>query len=273
MIQQVYAAPKQLPVEQGLAFARTRKLAYEIPEFVEPGVLDAAESHIARWQKHLSTLNGVYALHGPVYDINPVSLDPDIAAVSRKRYTQAVRVCKALGCRFLVVHSQYSPIFEAANVKKDWLNATVEFWQQFARDQLADCPQLTVVIENFMESDPALLRTLVEGIRHPQVKACLDTGHANLFSPVPITAWVNELEQQLVYIHSHNNHGKWDEHRGYPYGTMDMEAFLNHLVMLPYRVNLALEIFHPEELEESYRMVERYLDIQQEQLPEKTFLI
>ena len=273
MIDQVITAPKQMSVEVGLAFAQKHQLGDEIPGFTEPWILDAPDTHIAEWKQNLASLKGGLSLHGPVYDLNPVSWDTKIAEISRLRYVQAANVCKALGCRFLVVHSQFSPIFAAANVKDEWLAESVEYWKKFADEVLEDTPTLNVVIENFMEETPDLLRTLIDGIDHPQIKACLDTGHANIFSPVSVNQWVDVLEHQLVYIHSHNNYGQTDEHRGYPYGTMDMESFLNHLVISPYKLNLALEIFNEPELKESYTILQRYLTIQQEQLPEKTFLI
>ncbi len=273
MIHQVVCAAKYMPDEEGLAFARKHLLGYEIPGFVEPEVLENPQQHSEHWKQELSSSQGQLSLHGPVYDLNPVSLDPDIAAASKRRYVQAANVCKALGCRYLVVHSQFSTIFTVAQVQDEWLSASADFWRQFAEEELADSPTLSVVLENFMEEDPVQLRKLIDKVGHPQIKACLDTGHANIFSPAPVNEWLDTLEHQLVYIHSHNNQGKVDEHRGYQNGTVEMEGFLNHLVMLPYKYSLALEIFHQPDLSESYATVQRYLEIQQAQLPDKTFLI
>ncbi len=273
MIQQVVAAPKQSGVDEGLVFAQTHQLGYEIPVFVSPDILDQPNEAILEWKQKISPIRGMVTLHGPVYDLNPVSLDPNIAAASKLRYQQAVNVAKALGCRYLVVHSQFNTIFSVARVKTEWMNATIDFWQQFAAECLQDSPGLSIVLENFMEEEPGQLRAMVDRINHLQIKACLDTGHANIFSKASVNAWLDELEHQLVYIHSHNNYGHEDEHRGYSYGTLDMEGFINHLIQLPYKVTLALEIFNQPELEESYRIVQRYMAIQQENIPEKTFLI
>lgn len=273
MIHQIFAAPKQLPVKTGIAFAEKFQLGYEIPGFVEPAALDDAAVAIAQWQVDLSGLQGMLSLHGPVYDLNPVSWDPSIAEVSLRRYRQAVEACQALGCRYLVVHSQYNPIFAAANVQQAWLAASIDFWRQFAEDVLAPAENLVVVIENFMEPTPELLRRLVEGVQHPQIKACLDTGHANLFSQVPLTAWLDELESSLVYLHAHNNFGVWDEHRGFDKGTLDLEGFLNHLMLTPYKIHVALEIFNEPELLESMALLQHYYNLQQQHIPEKTFLI
>lgn len=273
MIQQVVVAPKCMPAEVGLEFARAHKLGYEIPGFMEPAALENPAVSIQQWRKRLESINGMLTLHGPVYDLNPISLDPRIAESSTLRYRQAVDVCKELGCRYLVVHSQFSTLFSVARVKQGWMKATVDFWQQFAEEVLEAIPSLSVTIENFMEEEPGQLRTLIDGIDHPQIKACLDTGHANIFSSTSIVTWLDELEHQLVYIHSHNNYGQFDEHRGYSHGTLEMEGFLNHLVLLPHKINLALEIFDETELRESYRLIEHYLASQEAHLSEKTFLI
>ncbi len=273
MIHQVVAAPKHIPEQEGLQFALSHNIGYEIPSFVEPELLENPEPHLSHWKKALESLSGLLTLHGPVYDLNPVSLDPKIAKASQLRYTQAADVCKALGCRYLVVHSQFSTIFSVAQIKQEWLSASVDFWQQFAEEVLEGTPTLSVAIENFMEEDPEQLRELIDAINHPQVKACLDTGHTNIFSKVPPITWLDVLENQLVYIHSHNNYGQFDEHRGYKYGSVEMEGFLNHLVLLPYKINLALEIFNHPELEESYKIVQHFRSIQCEQYPEQSFLI
>lgn len=273
MISQVVVAAKHIPVEDGIELATRYELGYEVPDFIETEALDDADKLIPQWQQYVAPVKGALALHGPVYDLNPVSLDPRIAEASRYRYEQAVRVSKALGCKYYVVHSQFNPIFEAANVKQEWLAASMDYWQQFAVEHLEDSPTLNLVIENFMEDDPGLLRSLVDGVNHPQVKACLDIGHANLFSRASAIQWMDQLEHQLVYLHSHNNHGQHDEHRGYDHGTIQMESFLNHLVKVPYKITLALEIFNEPELEESYALVQHYLNVQQEQLPETSFLI
>jgi sugar phosphate isomerase/epimerase len=273
MIHQLLAAPKHIPDEAGIAFALKHKLGYEIAAFSEPQMLDESANVIPNWLKMLSPLSTPLGLHGPVYDLNPVSLDPQIASASRYRYQQAVAVCQALGCRYLVVHSQYNSLFKVAKVQREWIQASIDFWKQFASETLEPVPSLTLVIENFMEEEPGQLRQLVESVGHPQIKACLDTGHANIYSKADIVTWLNELEHQVVYIHSHNNYGRTDDHRGYQYGTLDMETFLNHLILSPYKVNLALEVFNLPELEETLCMVQQFLSLQQKHLPERSFLI
>ena len=273
MIHQLLAAPKHVSDEVGVAFALKHKLGYEIAAFSEPKMLDEYADFIPHWQKVLDPLNAPLGLHGPVYDLNPVSLDPQIASTSRRRYQQAVRICEALGVRYLVVHSQYNSLFKVAKVQREWMQASIDFWKQFAAETLEAVPQLTVVIENFMEEEPAQLRQLVESVGHPQIKACLDTGHANIYSKADLITWLNELEHQVVYIHSHNNYGRTDDHRGYQYGTLDLEPFLNHLILSPYKLNLALEVFNMPELEETLRMVQQFLTLQQKHLPERSFLI
>jgi len=273
VIHQVVAAPKGMPTERGLAFATEFGLGFEVPDFMSPDMLEAPAEAIAQWQTYLEKIPGIRSLHGPVYDLNPVSLDPDIAAASNKRYEQAVHVCKELGCRFLVVHSQYETLFDVAQVKEMWFNTTVAYWQHFAETTLAKAPDLTLVIENFMESDPAQLRELIDAIDHPRIKACLDTGHANIYSEASLHTWLDTLEDRLVYVHSHNNMGTFDEHRGYQHGTIDMEAFLNHLIMLPQRIVLVMEIFNEPELRASYPLVARALESQKIHMPNRSFLI
>lgn len=273
MIHHVIAAPKHLPDDIGVKLALTCNLGYEIPAFIDPLILEEYAINTPVWRKKAENISGMLTLHGPVYDLNPVSQDPQIAKISKTRYEQAVLAGRDLGCRYVVIHTQYNSLVSVAGIYNEWMKASIDFWQQFASEVLEKTPSLLVVLENFMETEPQQLRTLIDGINHPQVKACLDIGHANIYSESSVINWLDELEHQLVYIHFHNNHGLKDEHRGYNHGTIDTESFLNHLVLLPYHINIALEIFNESELNDSCQLVQKYLANQTLQLPEKTFLI
>ncbi len=272
MIDKIYAAPKYIPLESGIEFALNNNICYEVPAFMSPASLDNQVEELETFRQKLNGFQGTLSLHGPIYDMNPVSLDPQIAKSSRHRYVQALDVCKKLGVKYLVFHSQYTPIFDVANVYKEWLAQNVDFWQGLIDEHLGDS-DMVILIENFMDTTPDIINNLISKVDSPNFKACLDTGHVNLFSKIPPIDWLDEMGGNLAYIHAHNNSGEKDEHRAFDKGTIDMEGFLNHLIMLPNKMSLAIEVFDMEGIDESYKMLAPYMNMQSEHTSSKSFLL
>ncbi|MBX2860127.1 MAG: sugar phosphate isomerase/epimerase [Vampirovibrio sp.] len=272
MIESIYAAPKFVDLQQAVDFAVSQQIHYEVPVFMSPELLEKQDEELIKYQQMFSGLQGKMSVHGPVFDTNPVSMDPCINKCSRTRYRQAIQAAKELGAKYIVFHSQYSPVYKVANVYQDWLAGSIDYWGQIVADEL-EGSDLTILMENFMDDRPDILVDMAEGVDSPNFKVCLDTGHANLFSQVSAVDWVDTMSSHLDYIHAHNNHGELDDHNGFLDGNIDMDGFLNHLVLLPRKINLALEIFNMEALESSYHMLKPYMRVQEEYNESRSFLV
>lgn len=272
MIDKIYAAPKYVNEKKGIDFAVKYQLSYEIPGFMGPSILEQGKELLTNYRKRISGIQGNLSLHGPVFDTNPVSLDPRIAKSSRLRYNQAINICKALGTKYIVFHSQYSPIYDVANVYNEWMAQVVDYWQEVVETQLQDS-SLIILMENFMDNRPEILLEMASRINSPHFKICLDVGHVNLFSKLHPIKWLDVLGSHLAYIHAHNNHGEKDEHCAFNHGSIDMEGFLNHLVLLPNKINLALEVFSMEGIEESYQILLPFLEMQETHMTTKSFIL
>lgn len=272
MIDKLFVAPKGTELSDGIAFAQTHGLSYEIPSFLNPAALDRKEVEMSLYNEALGDFTGALSMHGPVFDMNPVSLDPTIQLGSRARYAQAIGVANQLGVKYLVFHSQYTPIYRVANVYEQWMSACTDFWQELAETHLEGTP-LVVVIENFMDETPEIVNELIDRIGSPHVRACLDVGHVNLFSKLPPIDWIDILGHNLVYIHAHNNHGKHDEHLAFHRGTLDLEGFFNHLVLSRYKSHVAIEVFDLPGIRESYTFIEPFMKLQEAQSVSRSFLL
>lgn len=272
MIDRVFAAPKGPQLYQGIDFAIAHQLDYEMPSFYYVENLDNRDAEMARYQILLKNFKGVLSMHGPIFDTNVVSLDPEILKVSRKRYIQAIEIAKAMDVRYLVFHSQWTPIYTAANATRLWLEKTTEFWEKMVNEHL-EGSKLTVVIENFLDQTPETMLKLVTQVSSPHLKLCIDTGHINIFSKLSPIDWMREVGQQMIYVHAHNNGGQLDSHDAFEKGQLDMEALLSHLSLLPHPVHLAIETSTMKGLESSYEMLLPYLSRREEQQISKSFLI
>ncbi len=272
MIERIFAAPKGPELEAGIHFALTHGLDYEIPTFYHVENLDNRHEEVARYRHLLKDFQGVLSMHGPIFDTNVVSLDPEILKVSRHRYKQAIEVAKELDVRYLVFHSQWTPIYRAANATYMWLNKVTDFWERLLEEEVRDT-NLTIVIENFLDDSPESIHALLTRINSPHLKACVDIGHINIFSKLSPIDWLQALGSQVAYIHAHNNGGALDSHDSFEKGLIDMPGFLNHLALLPQKIHLAIETSTLEGLASSYAMVTLHLDVQKEQFGAKSFLI
>lgn len=258
VVQHVFIAPKVHEVTECIQFARKHQLALELCDFMYPERLIAMDDNIRRYQDYLKDFEFPIAMHGPVFDVNPVSLDPQFKALSIARYEQAIECALALNARYLVFHSQWTPIYKVADCYQPWLEGTVQFYQSLHDKYLRDS-DLTLVIENFLDDSPLILNDLVGNIRSPQVCACLDIGHVNLFSQLAPNDWLDQLGSNLAYIHAHNNWGRLDEHLPFHEGCIDMNGFLNHAARVPRSYQLVVEVLSLDGIEESLLHLDSYL--------------
>lgn len=272
MIDRIFAAPKGTTLEAGIEFALAHELDYEIPTFYQVENLDKAPQEIARYRHLFSNFQGQLSMHGPIFDTNVVSQDPEILKISQYRYRQAIEVAKTLDVRYLIFHSQWTPVYKVANVTGLWLNQVTDFWLQVLEEDIKDS-NLTILIENFMDETPESIHTLVSRVNSPQLRACLDIGHVNIFSSMSPIDWLQALGGQVAYIHAHNNGGALDSHDSFEKGLIDMDSFLNHLALLPQKIHLAIETATIEGLASSYAMIQPHLAVQKEQFCGKSFLI
>lgn len=274
MIDRIFAAPaaSKNELEQGIAFAKQHGLDYEIPTFYHPEHFENLDAEIARHKALLEGFAGVLSLYGPLADLNVVSADADIARVSRQRYQQSIEIAKALNVRYLILHSQWSPLYTATGSAKNWLAKMTDFWEETIAEQLENT-HITVLIENFLDPAPDHIVKLLSRLNSPHLKACLDTGHVNIFSTWSPEDWIRELGPQVAYIHAHNNSGEVDTHDAFDKGIIDMDSFLNHLSQLPQKIHLSIETATIEGLKDSYAKMVPYLELQNENSNSKSFLI
>lgn len=272
MIDRVFAAPKCPELEEGIAFALANRLDYELPTFYYVENLDHKEREMARYRELLTGFQGMLSMHGPIFDTNVVSLDPELQRISHYRYLQAIQVAKEMGVRYLVFHSQWTPIYPAANATRMWLAKVTAYWEKMIAEHL-EGSNLTILIENFLDPCPDSMLTLLSRINSPHLKACLDTGHVNIFSELSPIDWLKQLGHHVAYIHAHNNGGELDSHDSFEQGVLDMDSFLNHVVLLPQKIHLAIETSTIKGLSSSYDRLKPYLQLQTEQHAVKSFLI
>jgi sugar phosphate isomerase/epimerase len=159
-------------------------------------------------------------LHAPYHDLAPASIDPEIRGVTMHRFEQALATAAAYGVNGVVYHSGYVP---RAYLPRDWVASSAAFWRGF----LADKPVgLRLFIENVADDRPELLRDLIDALDDPRVAVCLDVGHANINSAIPLSQWIPALTSRIGHVHLNNNDGAADRHWRLDRGNIDMAETL-----------------------------------------------
>lgn len=194
------------------------------------------------------------SLHAPYYELTPCAIDSLVGRVSLQRYRQAVRTCADLGIGRMVVHSGFAP---QVYYPQWFVPKSIAFWKSFARE-LPDGFEL--VLENVLDPVPQHLFDVVEGVNDPHIGICLDVGHANCYSEVPVSEWIRLFGQHIVHVHLHNNGGDRDEHAALDQGTLDMRNTLEALIEYAPRADWCIESMDAEACL-FYLKKEGYIDV------------
>ena len=162
--------------------------------------------------------------HGPFNELFPCAIDPLARDLAAKRYLQAVQMSMVYGAKRLVFHGGYVP---HVYYPCWYTEQSILFWKDF----LKKIPEnVTLYIENVMESDPQWMADIAAGVDDPRFRLCLDVGHANAeLSLTPVEEWVERCRPWLSHLHLHNNAGGWDLHDPLERGTVPMEEVLELL--------------------------------------------
>lgn len=202
---------------------------------------------------HLSAYKSVTprSLHGPFGDLSPGSCDRLIRQVTKERFEFAYEYAQKLGAKQVVLHHGYVP---GTNTHRSWLRRSREFLVDFLEGK---DPEINFYLENLLEPDPELLGAVVREVNRPNLKICLDIGHAFCHGKLPVERWVEELGDLIGYVHFHDNHGDKDDHLSLGKGRIPLDQVCYSLESLAPDATWALEV-GPDSLEDSIFWLESH---------------
>lgn len=178
--------------------------------------------------------------HAPFNELFPCAIDPKARELARSRYRQAIALAQEYGAEKIVIHGGYHP----------WIyypiwytEQSIPFWQDFLKELSGD---VTLLLENVLEEEPQMLLDIVKGVGDPRLRICLDVGHANVYSKVPILDWLKICAPFIGHFHIHNNDGSWDTHSPLDQGSIPMKALLTQAETLCPDATFTLELMDAE---------------------------
>ena len=217
-------------------------LGVELMHFASPDILDGNLLGTASEVKRaLADIRGPLSLHGPFFDMSPGSVDERVNEICRMRFNQALHTAAELGAQRMVVHANFIASIRNDFYRRGWHARNVDFWSAFV--EVARSYNVVIAVENMWEFDPDIIGDLLKQINHPNLRACLDVGHANLFgSEVAFDNWLSSLSEYIVHTHMNNNDGKIDIHMDFTHGVLDYNEVLPKIRALPNRPTMTLEM-------------------------------
>jgi len=251
----VLLATSQKNIPELLTQAELYGLGLEIQEFSDPYTLANDWSRSLRWhQELLSGFSGDIGIHGAFFDLTSSSLDPDILAVTRRRYSQNLQIAAELDAKYVLFHLNYLGNCKIPNFRPGWHEREVAFWSSFVRE--AEEVGIPILLENSWENEPSLIGDILSAVNSPYLKACLDIAHVTLHSEYTVEQWISELEPYLFCSHLNNHDGNLDMHWPLSRGMVDYASVIAALRKSAGQPYLCLEMPSWSEMEPSLSFFE-----------------
>lgn len=178
-------------------------------------------------------------LHAPYNELFPCAIDKKARELATYRYRQAIDLAKRYGSRKVIIHSGY---YERMYYPVWFVEQSILFWKEFLKED----PGVEILLENVFETDPQWLPDIVKAVDHPRLKLCLDVGHVNAYSDIPVMQWLEVWAPYLSHFHVHNNDGSFDLHNPLNEGQIPMKELLTSIDQLCPEATVTLELMKTE---------------------------
>ena len=215
--------------------ARAYGLGLEIAEYCTAWNMDRefAQTDAAVREKLSGIQNCV--LHAPFNELFPCAIDPKARTLAADRYRQAIELAKGYGATKIIIHGGYNPwIYYPV-----WyVEQSILFWKEFLQED----PGVQIVLENVLEETPDMLLNIVKGVDDERLRLCLDIGHVNAYSKIPVMDWLAAWAPDLSHFHIHNNDGSGDRHNALDDGTIPVKDLLLRAAYLCPDATYTLEL-------------------------------
>lgn len=185
-----------------------------------------SREEVRRASEELQRKNIPVTFHAPFMDLSPGAVDRKIREVTALRFNQVIELVPAFHPQAIVFHGGYDKWRFDGDVSL-WLENSLLTWKPLV--VWAETLSVRLALENVFEEDPSILKALLDTLDSPYLGYCLDSGHGNLFSAVPVGEWIEALGSRLIEVHLHDNHRQADEHLPIGFGEIDFDGLFSSL--------------------------------------------
>lgn len=243
-------------IKDYLLFIRDYRLNLEI--YFNSKTLDTISSSDIEELKgslYLPDYNPQFTVHAPFMDLSPGAIDTMIRDVTIKRFTQTLKLVEPLTPPAVIFHSGYEK-WKYSDKTDIWLEGSLRTWKEIIG--IAQRMKTKIAIENIFEHEPLNLRFLMEELSSQWFGICLDTGHLNLFSKRPLSAWIKELLPYVIEFHLHDNDKTSDSHLSIGDGTFNFDELFSAIKGSWENYIFTIESHTPESVMKSIKRFNEY---------------
>lgn len=228
------------------------------PEIFFSGrVLDhLAPGDVEKAAQRLGAARIPVTFHAPFMDLNPGAVDDRVREVTLTRCHQLLDLAPSFHPRAVVFHPGYDRWRYDGDADL-WLERSLLTWEILVAR--AEKIAVKMALENVFEENPATLRRLLASVNSPFLGYCMDTGHAHLFSRVPLEEWLEALGDRLFEVHLHDNAGEADDHLPPGRGSFDFPRLFARLRQRDLHPILTIEPHEIAHLKPSLEAVTKFL--------------
>lgn len=221
-----------------LTYAKEHSCNIEIASFAFADVLDSGWQNVLEdYKNKLQDFKGIVSVHGAFQDLILHSRDKNISEVAKSRYIQNLEIAKALKAKYIVFHGNFNPLINHESYIRNWIEQNSRFWSDVISKY-----DIIILIENVWEGSPDVFRKLLDEVNSPQLKICFDTGHANIFSKVPVSEWFDVLGKDIPYMHVNDNKGDVDNELVPGEGSINWQEFSGNIKKHEMTPNIVFEV-------------------------------
>ena len=222
----------------------------EIPLFVLPEILDGPWQDYVRKIKGLLTTKGLRCgVHGPFHGLSYSCIDPLVREVAERRMRQGLQIASELDAEFIVFHSTYNQYIPDADYASKWPSNAKKGFQSVVDE--GQKRKILMVLENVFDDRPEPTRDLLDLLQSDFLKVCIDVGHLNVFSKVPLREWFEVLSGDIRHFHLHNNFGTTDDHHALNNGNFDFEELFGLIDRYHVEAAYTIEVSKLKDVEPS----------------------
>ena len=220
-------------IKKNLPFLKKHSLGVEVMMYDTEWVRNFPKAEVEKMGELLDAEEIPVSVHGPLFDLNPGSQDQVIRDYTKYTFMRALNISALLKAEIVVFHLGLNPLIPS-DYRKMWLDVSLKTFRPVVNH--AKRLGIVIAIENMFLSKPDLLRQVIETIDSPHMQVCLDVGHVNVYSTVPLKKWFDALAARIVKVHINDNDARNDLHLAFGGGNINFAkiySLLNSRKMSP----------------------------------------
>ncbi|MBS7627011.1 sugar phosphate isomerase/epimerase [Candidatus Bathyarchaeota archaeon] len=192
-----------------------------------------------------------FTVHAPFEDINIATLNEGNRRSALARMSESLKLASELEAEVWVIHPGMNSGLSWVYPNTQW-QLTLDSLKIFS--EKGEDSGLIVAVENmpsraFILSSKDDFANLFFKREIGNIKMALDIGHANIMGG--LNWFLKFLEDRIIEVHLHDNHGSFDEHNAIGHGTVNWARLIQTLVNKKFQGFMIIESI--KGVVESYR--------------------